>query len=678
MPDHDLQAVPALEALRTPEANDLVASRAIADCGPIGRMAGSSAAPPSAANHASSVAAAHRTERSSLQRAMLQLQRQHGNRYVGQVLSRAGVTGERVDLDEVANDIEQARGGGQSLDDGTRVQMESAFGADFAAVRVHTDSRADDLSQSLSARAFTTGRDVFFRQGEYSPGTSSGRELLAHELTHVVQQNGDDISRKMTVSEPDDPHEVEADQMARAVIQQEHTRSTDRQVISREEDEEKPLAAKRVADSLQRQPEAPAAQDEEEEEEKKLQTKLNSAVVSRGPKSAQRLGGGDGSIVSDSIPEQEAPSQSPFQRLNKTVKFADLGAASGPYGAMRSSTRVPLSGRPIQRAPSKKVFAPGWGGSNDGSFTFNPHADIATGAKTESRWFVASAVEEIEVSPDTRGTVVIYNPFYWNYHEISTTPGLLYGTNTTHTRSFGGPVEASVTATFSVDKDGKVLIGPPMKSGIVGFPSVLDGSLESVKQDGSDEGSVNISTILKSTKTVSSGGSTDSETSSGIDIKPEGVGVGGSSKSSTSQTWGVSTTGSGVWMGTYGVVFKVKRKPPTAVTAKISYDREGKFVSGDEGIDGVNAWWGRIPEPVRRQIKLGKKSVFIYGNATKTGSSSVNEAVVANRLKDVRKKLVALSERMDIVPENTGSVVGERSVVIEVRYTVDEATAVTP
>jgi peptidoglycan hydrolase-like protein with peptidoglycan-binding domain len=85
------------------------------------------------------------------------------------------------------------------------------------------------LSQSLSARAFTTGRDVFFRQGEYSPGSSSGRELLAHELTHVVQQNGDGIQRKMTVSEPGDAHEIEADQMARQVVRQEiqHTPSAD-------------------------------------------------------------------------------------------------------------------------------------------------------------------------------------------------------------------------------------------------------------------------------------------------------------------------------------------------------------------------------------------------------------------------------------------------------------------
>jgi len=178
-------------------------------------------------------------------------------------------------------DHDQARGGGHGMDHGTRTQMETAFGADFSGVRIHTDARADGLSQSLSARAFTTGRDVFFRQGEYNPGSSSGRELLAHELTHVVQQNGDGISRKMTVNEPGDVHEIEADHMARAVMQQERARSIDRQMTPpQEEEEQRPVATQRATDFLQRQPEAPTPQ-EEEEKKKTHQAKLDSAAVSR-------------------------------------------------------------------------------------------------------------------------------------------------------------------------------------------------------------------------------------------------------------------------------------------------------------------------------------------------------------------------------------------------------------
>ncbi len=66
-----------------------------------------------------------------------------------------------------------------------------AFGADFSGVRVHTDAQAHQLNQSIQAKAFTTGQDVFVRQGAYEPGSRGGQELLAHELTHVVQQKGE-------------------------------------------------------------------------------------------------------------------------------------------------------------------------------------------------------------------------------------------------------------------------------------------------------------------------------------------------------------------------------------------------------------------------------------------------------------------------------------------------------
>jgi hypothetical protein len=92
--------------------------------------------------------------------------------------------------DELESSIQQARSGGQPLAENVRAPMEQAFGVDFGGVRIHADSQADQLNQSIQARAFTTGQDVFFRQGEYNPGSRGGQELLAHELTHVVQQNG--------------------------------------------------------------------------------------------------------------------------------------------------------------------------------------------------------------------------------------------------------------------------------------------------------------------------------------------------------------------------------------------------------------------------------------------------------------------------------------------------------
>lgn len=88
---------------------------------------------------------------------------------------------------DIESRIQQAQGG-QPLAAGIRQPMEQAFGSDFSSVRIHTNSEADDLNQSLQARAFTTGQDIFFKEGEYSPSNLAGQELLAHELTHVVQQ----------------------------------------------------------------------------------------------------------------------------------------------------------------------------------------------------------------------------------------------------------------------------------------------------------------------------------------------------------------------------------------------------------------------------------------------------------------------------------------------------------
>lgn len=98
--------------------------------------------------------------------------------------------------DEIETSIQSARGGGQPLADKVRQPMESAFGADFSGIKVHTGSQSDSLNQSVQARAFTTGQDIFFRSGEYNPGSSAGQELLAHELTHTVQQGAAPMQRQ--------------------------------------------------------------------------------------------------------------------------------------------------------------------------------------------------------------------------------------------------------------------------------------------------------------------------------------------------------------------------------------------------------------------------------------------------------------------------------------------------
>lgn len=227
-------------------------------CAPRGRVAPSDAGAASPEMHAAALNQASGGQLARAGHALLQLQQQHGNRYVQQVVNHASRGGnpatapviqaklalgpandacereadrvarqvvgqvnseaQRVqqqaehdhdmvvrrapDIDRVASvsdgamhagvqqAVEQARRGGQALPDHLRGSMEQAFGAEFAGVRVHTHAEADQCSRSLQAQAFTTGRDIFFRRGAYEPESRVGQELIAHELTHVLQQNG--------------------------------------------------------------------------------------------------------------------------------------------------------------------------------------------------------------------------------------------------------------------------------------------------------------------------------------------------------------------------------------------------------------------------------------------------------------------------------------------------------
>ncbi len=94
--------------------------------------------------------------------------------------------------DEVSNAIQSTRGGGSSLPEETRQFMEHRFGAGFSDVHVHTGDQAAQLSDRLNARAFTIGNDIYFNRGMYDPGSAEGKRLMAHELTHVVQQGAAD------------------------------------------------------------------------------------------------------------------------------------------------------------------------------------------------------------------------------------------------------------------------------------------------------------------------------------------------------------------------------------------------------------------------------------------------------------------------------------------------------
>jgi hypothetical protein len=144
-----------------------------------------------------------------------------GNRGFGQVLARmgegGGILGDGTVHPDVQAAIAVAAGSGSRLDRRTLGEFRPTHG-DLGDVRVHTGPRADTLARSVDAVAFTVGADVFFRQGAYDPQSHHGKELLAHELAHVVQQRGAPAAGPLKVTNPGDALERDADAVARDAV----------------------------------------------------------------------------------------------------------------------------------------------------------------------------------------------------------------------------------------------------------------------------------------------------------------------------------------------------------------------------------------------------------------------------------------------------------------------------
>ena len=135
---------------------------------------------------------------------LLGLQRVVGNAGVGSLVEQ-----ERSPVQDVITS------GGSPLDTGVRADMESRFGHDFGDVRVHTGAAAHESARSVNAQAYTVGSNIVFQQDRYDPSSDGGRHMLAHELTHVVQQrsgpvDGTDAGGGVKVSDPSDRFEREA------------------------------------------------------------------------------------------------------------------------------------------------------------------------------------------------------------------------------------------------------------------------------------------------------------------------------------------------------------------------------------------------------------------------------------------------------------------------------------
>ena len=147
---------------------------------------------------------------------LLQLQALVGNRTVQRLIdahARAGQSTESAP-GELVNEMLNTPG--EPPDAETRGRMESSFGADFSGARVHTGSRAAESAKAVQSDAFTSGQDIVFAECRFNPGTEEGQRLLAHELTHVVQQSAGPAAGtptadgSLSISHPDDAFEQHA------------------------------------------------------------------------------------------------------------------------------------------------------------------------------------------------------------------------------------------------------------------------------------------------------------------------------------------------------------------------------------------------------------------------------------------------------------------------------------
>jgi hypothetical protein len=142
---------------------------------------------------------------------------QVGNRGLAATLARMA-SGEGILADgtvhpEIASTLAAHRGRGVAVPSEIAAKAADKIGP-VDDVRIHTDATAHALARAVSARAFAVGRDVYFAQGEYQPGTKDGDALIAHELAHTEQQRGAPAGGPLVVSQPGDQLERDADAVA--------------------------------------------------------------------------------------------------------------------------------------------------------------------------------------------------------------------------------------------------------------------------------------------------------------------------------------------------------------------------------------------------------------------------------------------------------------------------------
>ncbi|TDU87708.1 uncharacterized protein DUF4157 [Kribbella voronezhensis] len=192
-------------------------------------------------------------------RGMLGLQRAVGNSGV-----TAMVEEERSPVHDVVSS------GGRPLEPEVRGEMEGRLGHDFSDVRVHDDSAAHDSAKAVNAHAYTVGSNVVFQRDKYDPGSADGKTMLAHELTHVVQQrsgpvDGSSAPGGIKVSDPSDRFEREASANAERVMAGPAPMAVSAPGVQRHAEDETDVQRHEEHEEDVQRAEAPAEEEKEEE-----------------------------------------------------------------------------------------------------------------------------------------------------------------------------------------------------------------------------------------------------------------------------------------------------------------------------------------------------------------------------------------------------------------------------
>ena len=389
---------------------------------------------------------------------MLAAQQRVGNQVVQRALD--GKNKPQATLDEqgylnqeISSTIQKKRGGGSPLPDTLRKDVSKRLKHDFDDVRIHTDEQANEISQSINARAFTIGKDIFFKKGVFAPGSSQGRETIMHELTHVVQQSGgSSASGRLKLGAPDTSHEKQADKVGKAnsSVDAIHTGSAGAAIQKQGalEDEELMQGQPDVGgilqresmpeeDELQMQPDAGVVQRESPEEDE-LQMQPDAGVVQReSPEEDDLQMQPDASVIQrEEMPEEEMMMQPDptVQRIEDEDELQaqpDAGGLvqrkiggweqgdDGEWGKRADATSDPVRSNNSSSSAPSPAFAPGRGQ--------NPNAPIAAeanAAKASFKGQLSAAVEtrqarknppvttaagdrleEVQTQPDTGGVV---------------------------------------------------------------------------------------------------------------------------------------------------------------------------------------------------------------------------------------------------------------------------------